>query len=165
MLAVDELYGSKLVAAMDRQHPRDLFDVWQAFEAGGLSDNAIECLITYLAGHNRPTHEVLFLNPKDIGVEYQGTFIGMTTDPVSLDTLLAARTRLFRELPQWLTADQRRFLIGLARAEPEWTLLRCPHAAELPALQWKLANLRSFKKRRPEDFDRQAAELEARLRA
>ena len=29
VLATAELYGSKLVAAMDRQHPRDLFDVWQ----------------------------------------------------------------------------------------------------------------------------------------
>ncbi len=27
VLAASELYGSKLVAAMDRQHPRDLFDV------------------------------------------------------------------------------------------------------------------------------------------
>ena len=27
MLAVPEVYGSKLVAAMDRQHPRDLFDM------------------------------------------------------------------------------------------------------------------------------------------
>ena len=29
VLAPDELYASKLVAALDRQHPRDLFDVWQ----------------------------------------------------------------------------------------------------------------------------------------
>ncbi len=27
VLATEELYGGKLVAALDRQHPRDLFDV------------------------------------------------------------------------------------------------------------------------------------------
>ena len=31
VLATPELYGSKLVAAMDRQHPRDLFDVRRLF--------------------------------------------------------------------------------------------------------------------------------------
>ena len=35
MLAIPELYGSKLVAAMDRQHPRDLFDVQQMFANSG----------------------------------------------------------------------------------------------------------------------------------
>jgi len=42
-LAIDELYGSKLVAALDRQHPRDLFDVWQLYESGGLSEGMVEC--------------------------------------------------------------------------------------------------------------------------
>jgi predicted nucleotidyltransferase component of viral defense system len=36
VLAPAELYGSKLVAAMDRQHPRDLFDIRGLFERGGL---------------------------------------------------------------------------------------------------------------------------------
>ena len=48
MLATEELYGSKLVAAMDRQHPRDLFDAWQMFASGGLSDATVECFVTYL---------------------------------------------------------------------------------------------------------------------
>ena len=91
ILAVAELYGSKLVAAMDRQHPRDLFDAWQMFNADGLSDATIECFVTYLAGHNRPTHEVLFGNDKDIADEYRNTFVGMTANPVSLETLLDAR--------------------------------------------------------------------------
>jgi hypothetical protein len=62
-----------------------------------------------------------------------------------------------------LTNNQRQFLIGLTRAEPDWSLLRCPHAEELPALRWKLANLKTFQKRRPEDFERQARALEAQL--
>lgn len=80
ILAIDELYGSKLVAAMDRQHPRDLFDVWEVYRAGGLSEETVECFVTYLAGHNRPTHEVHFGRQKDISQEYGSTFVGMTTE-------------------------------------------------------------------------------------
>lgn len=163
VLATAELYGSKLVAALDRQHPRDLFDVWQMFTTDGLSDAIVECFVTYLAGHNRPTHEVLFGNDKDIADEYRNTFVGMTTAPVNLDTLLESRARLRAELPQRLTDKQRQFLTGLARAQPDWTLLQCPHAAELPALRWKLDNLRTFRKRRPEDFESQARALEGKL--
>jgi predicted nucleotidyltransferase component of viral defense system len=158
-----ELYGSKLVAALDRQHPRDLFDVWTMFESGGLNDDMVECFVVYLAGHNRPIHEVLFGNDKDIAAEYRSHFVGMTRDPVELDTLLAARARLKEELPRRLSERHRQFLAGLARAEPEWSLLHCEHAAELPALRWKLANLATFRDRRPVDFERQAGLLAERL--
>jgi len=164
ILAPDELYGSKLVAALDRQHPRDLFDVWRLFEAGGLTDTTIECFVTYLAGGPRPFHEVLFGNDKDIEREYHNHFVGMTADPVPLETLLSARNRLREELSQRLTPEQRRFLVSLSLAQPEWELLQCPHAAELPALRWKLENLKKFSKKRPEDFSAQADEL-ARLLA
>ncbi len=117
ILAADELYGSKLVAAMDRQHPRDLFDAWQMFEFDGLSDAAVECFVTYLAGHNRPTHEVLFGNDKDISAEYVNHFVGMTTEPVALDTLLETRAHLRTELPRRLTDHQKQFLISLTRAQ------------------------------------------------
>jgi len=164
VLSFADLYGGKLVAAMDRQHPRDLFDVWQMFESDGLTDAAVECFVTYLAGHNRPTHEVLFSNDKDIASEYADNFVGMTTEPVALDTLLQTRERLRSEMPRRLTDKHRDLLIGLARAEPDWVLLQCPHAAELPALRWKLANLRTFRLRRPQESEKQATILEAQLR-
>ena len=163
ILARDELYAGKLVAALDRQHPRDLFDVWQLYESGGLSDGMAECFVIYLAGHNRPPHEVLFGNDKDIAAEYERAFVGMTEVHCALETLLAARARMRHELPQRLSANHRRFLSGLVRAEPDWSLLQCPHAAELPALRWKLANLEAFCKRRPDDFAAQAAALDAGL--
>lgn len=163
MLAPAELYGSKLVAALDRQHPRDLFDVSKMFESGGLSDDMVECFVIYLAGHNRPTHEVLFGHDKDISAEFRSQFVGMTREPVELNTLLDARTRLKRELPERLSEHHRRFLLGLARAEPDWSLLRFEHAAELPALRWKLANLMKFRDNKPADFERQAESLAKQL--
>ncbi len=130
-LAPDELYASKLVAALDRQHPRDLFDVWQLFEAGGMIDAMVECFVVYLAGHNRPTHEVLFSNDKDIASEYECAFVGMTEVACSLEILLDTRARLRHELPRRLTNAHRQFLSGLTRAQPDWSLLQCPHADAL----------------------------------
>ena len=163
ILARDELYAGKLVAALDRQHPRDLFDVWQLYESGGLSDGMVECFVLYLAGHNRPPHEVLFGNDKDIAAEYERAFVGMTEVECALDTLLAARAQMRQELPQRLTAKHKQFLSGLVRAEPDWSMVQCPHAAELPALRWKLANLEQFRKRRPADFAAQANALDVGL--
>ncbi|MCY4196657.1 MAG: nucleotidyl transferase AbiEii/AbiGii toxin family protein [Rhodobacteraceae bacterium] len=163
ILARDELYASKLVAALDRQHPRDLFDVWQLNESDGISDDMVECFVVYLAGHNRPTHEVLFGNDKDIAGEYERAFVGMTEVDCSLETLLEARTRLRRELPRRLSAQHKQFLSGLTRAQPDWSLLQCQYAAQLPALRWKLRNLETFRKRRPDDFAAQADALDAGL--
>ena len=59
MLDVDELYASKLVAALDRQHPRDLFDVMLLNENGGITPRMRRAFVVYLAGHNRPMHELL----------------------------------------------------------------------------------------------------------
>ncbi|HLR78523.1 MAG TPA: nucleotidyl transferase AbiEii/AbiGii toxin family protein [Burkholderiaceae bacterium] len=163
ILARDELYAGKLVAALDRQHPRDLFDVWQLYESGGLTEGMSECFTIYLAGHNRPPHEVLFGIDKDISVEYERAFVGMTEIECSLDTLLAARYRLRHDLPQQLTNKHKEFLGSLVQAEPDWSLLECSHAQELPALRWKLTNLQAFRKRRPADFSAQADALLAGL--
>jgi hypothetical protein len=123
----------------------------------------VECFVIYLAGHNRPPHEVLFGNDKDISAEYERAFVGMTEADCSLEMLLKARARLRQELPQRMTAHHKRFLSGLVRAEPDWALLQCRHAAQLPALRWKLANLEAFRKKRPNDFLTQANALDAGL--
>lgn len=163
VLHPDELYGSKLVAAMDRQHPRDLFDVLGLLDAGGLTAEVVECFVCYLAGHNRPVHEVLFANEVDIASAFANEFKGMTRDPVSLDDLLGVRQRLFTELPAALTDAQRAFLLGLVKGEPDWSLVRCEHLRDMSAIRWKLENLSRLEQSNPEKFALQASELEARL--
>lgn len=106
---------------------------------------------------------VLSSKDKDIGAEFRNQFSGMTREPVALESLLEARSHLRQELALRLTERQRYFLLGLARADPDWTLLACPHASELPALRWKLGNLRRFRKLRPADFNKQADQLERLL--
>jgi Nucleotidyl transferase AbiEii toxin, Type IV TA system len=159
-LAVAELYGSKLVAAMDRQHPRDLFDVHGMFQRFGLTPEIVECFVGYIAGHNRPVHEVLGSRDIDLARPFDNEFAGMERLPVSLRALEEARIRLRRELAGALTADHKRFLIGLVAGQPPWEAMQCRHLAELPAIQWKLQNLARLKRTNAVKFQAQADELQ-----
>jgi predicted nucleotidyltransferase component of viral defense system len=162
VVSLEDMYGGKLVAAMDRQHPRDLFDVMQLFAYGGITADIRRAFVVYLASHNRPTHEVLFPQLRDIHQEFEQNFVGMTTEPVELEALLTARERMVRELQQGLTTDERRFLLSLVAAQPEWSLLGIPHLEQLPGLKWKLQNLEKLKNSNAKKFAEQSAAL-ARL--
>ncbi len=163
VLSLEDVYGGKLVAAMDRQHPRDLFDVLQLFAHEGITPGIRRSFVVYLASHNRPIHEVLFPTKRDIAQEYEGTFRGMTAEPVGLSELLSARERLVAELQQNLSAQERHFLLSLANAEPDWSLLEIEHLEHLPAIRWKLQNLRELANKNPAKLRSQADELARRL--
>jgi hypothetical protein len=49
LLSPEDIYGGKLVAAMDRQHPRDLFDVMELFAHGGITPQIRRAFVVYLA--------------------------------------------------------------------------------------------------------------------
>lgn len=163
VVSLEDMYGGKLVAAMDRQHPRDLFDVMQLFAHGGITADIRRAFVVYLGSHNRPTHEVLFPSLRDIHQEFEQTFVGMTTEPVELEALLATRDRLLRELQRGLTTDERRFLLSLVAAKPEWSLLGVPHLEQLPGLKWKLLNLERLRKSDAKKFAEQSDVLERHL--
>lgn len=164
VVSLEDMYGGKLVAAMDRQHPRDLFDVEQLFAHEGITAGIRRAFVVYLASHNRPVHEVLFPTLRDIRQEFDHNFAGMTVEPVELETLLAARDRMMRELQQGLTADERRFLLSLVAAAPEWGLLGVPHLEQLPGLRWKLQNLERLRRTNARKFAEQSDAI-ARLLA
>ncbi|MCU4119146.1 nucleotidyl transferase AbiEii/AbiGii toxin family protein [Variovorax sp. N23] len=163
VVSLEDVYGGKLVAAMDRQHPRDLFDVMQLFAHEGITPGIRRAFVVYIASHNRPVHEVLFPAMRDIGQEYERNFRGMTTEPVALDALLVARERMVHELQSSLDADERRFLLSLVNGQPEWRLLSIAHAEDLPGIRWKLQNLAQLQRKSPAKFAEQADLLARRL--
>ena len=163
MASVEDIYGGKLVAAMDRQHPRDLFDAMQLFVHGGITPSIRRAFVIYLASHNRPLHEVLFPTLRDITQEYERTFKGMTTEAVPLPKLLAARAELLDQLQGGLDDDERRFLSSLVQNRPEWDLLGFPHLALLPGIRWKIHNLSQLEKNSPQKFVEQAETLQRKL--
>jgi len=163
VVSMEDLYGGKLVAAMDRQHPRDLFDVMQLFLHEGITPGIRRSFVVYLACHNRPIHEVLSPTLRDISGEYENTFRGMTAEPVELAALISARERMVAELQAGLDADERAFLLSFARNEPNWALLGFEHLEQLPGIRWKLANIDRLAKANPKKFKAQAQQLELRL--
>lgn len=163
VVSLEDVYGGKLVAALDRQHPRDLFDVMQLFENEGITPDIRRAFVVYLASSNRPIHEVLFPALRDIQHDYVNNFLGMTAVPVPLEALLATRVRLMHELQQGLDGNERRFLLSLVRGAPEWELLGISHLEHLPGIRWKLQNLAQLKKSNTKKFDDQVNALETAL--
>lgn len=163
MFDEDELYASKLVAALDRQHPRDLFDVMLLNENGGITSRMRRAFVVYLAGHNRPLHELLPPQPHDVADAYEKEFVGMSVRGSSLGELEKTRERLFDELPAALDDVERKFLRSIHRLEPDWDILGLPGVEALPAIQWKLVNLRRLKEGNPGKFDQMLGALEKQL--
>ncbi|PKR87936.1 hypothetical protein CXZ10_17585 [Pleomorphomonas diazotrophica] len=158
VVSFEDLFAGKLVAALDRQHPRDLFDVRGLLENEGLTDKLREAFIVYLISHHRPMGEVLSGRLKDLEGEYRNGFDGMTAEPISLDDLIEARQSMLDGLIGRMPNHHRAFLIGFEQGEPDWSLLTIDHVADLPAVRWRQRNL---DKLRPD----QRATLVASLRS
>lgn len=125
--------------------------------------SVLEAFPVYLAGHNRPPHEILNGKNKNIGQLYESALMGMTRDEAPTgETLTKIRSRLRAEITSGLSPTSREFLRGFFELEPDWSLLPYKNAQDLPALRWKLINLHTFKKNQPEKFKSQNTEL-ARL--
>lgn len=143
-LSTADLYGGKLCAALDRQHPRDLFDVKLMLDDTGITLDIRRAFVVYLSGHNRPMNELLAPRVQDIERLYADQLIGMTRSEVSLDDLLQIQRNLANSLIRALDDAEREFLVSIKRGEPEWDRLGIEHLAQLPAIQWKLINVRKM---------------------
>jgi len=108
-----ELYAGKICAALDRQHPRDLFDIKLLYENEGLTDQVRQAFVTYLASSPRPMHELLNPNLFDFTTTYQ-------------------------------SESERKFLLSIKQGKPEYNLMPFGNLDQLPALQWKVMNIRKI---------------------
>lgn len=141
VVSFEDLFAGKLVAALDRQHPRDLFDVRGLLTHEGLSDELREAFIIYLLSHNRPMGEVLSGRVKDLVNEYRNGFEGMTEEVIAIEELIKTQHEMIKTLIGGMPDHHRAFLIGFELGEPDWSLLRISHVAELPAIRWRQRNL------------------------
>jgi predicted nucleotidyltransferase component of viral defense system len=139
-----DLYAGKICAALDRQHPRDLFDIRMLLANEGLTDEIRKAFVVYLVSHSRPIVELLDPNFLDLKPFYQEEFAGMVREDVSLVELTNTRKILVQTIRQTLTEGERRFILSVKRMSPEWELLGLPGIETLPAIQWKLMNLRKM---------------------
>jgi len=136
-----DLYAGKIVAALDRQHPRDFFDVRDLFANEGINHDLRCAFVVYLLSHNRPMAEILAPARKTIADEFHRGFDGMTTLPVTVEELVTAREAMITSMVGEMPDAHRRFLVSFERGEPDWPLLDIPGAHDLPAVRWRQRNL------------------------
>jgi predicted nucleotidyltransferase component of viral defense system len=141
VVAMEDLYGGKICAALDRQHPRDLFDIRLLLDNEGLTETIRKTALVYIISHSKPISELLDPRFKDISSLYDSEFSGMTVQPVTLEQLEQTRSELVRKLRSEMTLEERKFLVSFKKGTPDWSLMGLNNIDQLPAVQWKQLNL------------------------
>lgn len=164
VLSREELYGGKFCAALDRQHPRDLFDVAQFFKRGGSVRDVKDGFLALAMGHNRPLHELLAPHPLNQSATFAVQFAGMSDVPFSLAEHETVFKRLVVEIDEALTQEDRRRLVAFTALEADADIFGIPGLEKLPAIQWKRRNLETLRNRNPRKFAENVKALEVVLR-
>lgn len=146
VVALSDLYAGKICAALDRQHPRDLFDVKYLLGNEGITEEIKKAFLVYLISHPRPIAELLNPTLKEIKHLYEGEFVQIEEEDVSLDELESTRKELIRLINASLTKEDKQFLLSFKNKKPDWRLLNLDGVEDLPAVKWKLMNLEKMKK-------------------
>lgn len=159
VVSFEDLFGGKLHAAVDRQHPRDLFDVKLLYENEGLTDALFHTFLVYVASSGRPPHELVRPSLVKLDEAFVKEFEGMTSEAVSLNELEGVRNRLTGDILARLDEKAMRFLLTLHDGEPDFDAIGLPQAAELPAVRWKVLNLVKLKEQNPAKHLEQRREI------
>jgi hypothetical protein len=145
LLDFNDLYAGKICAALDRQHPRDLYDVKFLLDNEGINQMLKDTFLVYLLSHPRPIAELLAPNRLPLESLFETEFSGMTIIPVTLEALYDVRERLIGQIHGMLTDQDKAFLMSVKQGAPDWASCRFPQAQYLPAVRWKLYNIDRMK--------------------
>jgi len=155
-----QLFGGKICAALDRQHPRDLFDIKWLLENEGITSEIRRGVIYSLLGSDRPIHEVYDPNLQDQEKAMAHQFAGMTREFFDYGEYETIRGRLISALHEVLTEEDKKFLVSFNNLKPDWSIY---DFERFPSVQWKLLNLRKLKESDPEKHQQQLDALKAVL--
>ena len=160
VVGMGQLYGGKICAALDRQHPRDLFDVKYFLENTEFTDEHREGLLLAILSSNRPLEELLYPNYLDQRAALVNQFEGMANESFSYEDFDKARENLIETIHGSLTDDDKAFLISIQSLQSDWSIY---NFERFPSIQWKLQNLQRLKENNPEKYKRQLPDLKNRL--
>ncbi len=141
ILAEKELYAGKICAALDRQHPRDLFDIMMLLKYGSFSADIRKAFVVYLISHDRPMVELLNPGLVDIRPVFETEFQGMTLEEVTCEDLEKTREDLVSMITGGLTVTEKQFIVSVKEGTPRWELIGVEGIENLPAVRWKLLNI------------------------
>ncbi len=120
VVPVGQLYGGKICAALDRQHPRDLFDVKYLLENEGFSELVKIGFLLSLLGSGRPTHEIISPNLQNQRLAMENQFSGMSEEVFSYEEYESVREKLIKTIHRNLTEEDKRFLLSVNDLKPDW---------------------------------------------
>jgi len=159
-----ELYGGKICAALDRQHPRDLFDVYLLFQESGYNEDVKNGFIQALVSHMRTMNEVLEPHLLDQRSAFEKQFQGMTDTAFTYEAFEATRENLINIVNSSLSDKDRSFLLTFKRGDPDWDLFPVAGLKDMPAVQWKLMNIQNLKRSNPDKHTELIHKLESLLK-
>lgn len=135
IVSLAELYGGKICAAIDRQHPRDIFDVMLLFENEGLTNEIWQGFKIGLISHYKPINELIFPVLKDQKSAFDNQFAGMTFIEFSYENYENTREILAETIKQRLTENDKKFILSFEMGDPDWDLFPLPVLKNLPAIK------------------------------
>ena len=159
VLSRAELYGGKFCAALDRQHPRDLFDVAQFFKRHEITTEIKNGFLALALCHNRPLHELLNPILQDHATIFEQQFRGMSDTPFTYAEHCETFHRLRQELAAAMTNDDRQHLLDFISLQGSPDDFEIPSLSALPAIAWKRKNLEALRRQNTTKFAEQRDQL------
>lgn len=153
-----ELYGGKICAALDRQHPRDLFDIKEYFENNTFDKELLKGFIVMLLSHDKPLHETLSPNIKDQKEIFEKQFLGMTDKTFTYQNHIETLNMLISVVKENIY-PYKDLLLDFVALKSDLKDFEINNLEQLPAVKWKIKNLEKLQKNNPEKFNEQYLKL------
>ncbi len=163
IVSLSQLYGEKITAALDRQHPRDLFDVKLMFDFITNFDQVKRGFLYCLLGGDRPIIESLQPNRVDHQETLVKQFSGMTKIPFSYNDYKETREKLIDFINSNLSLQDKEFLIAFEAGEELSQYTEYQEYLGFPSVQWKIQNIDKLKKINPAKLRKGVEKLEGFL--
>jgi len=160
VVSTGQLYGGKICAALNRQHPRDLFDVQYLLENEGFTNEIKQGFLYNLLSSSAPINEVLLPNLLDQRKILESQFEGMSEEPFTYSDFEKARQSLLEAIQGGLTLEDRKFLLSVKDLSPDWSVY---DFKDFPSVKWKLQNLERLRSDNPSKYHEQRDQLKNKL--
>src|SRR5574344_1063827 len=159
ILSKQEVYGGKICAALDRQHPRDLFDIFQLIENNELNSEIIKGFVVMLLSANRPINEIINPNILDKKITFDTEFNGMSDIDFTYNQHLETLDYLINNVQTKLQRDYKEILLNFVNLNLDLSDIGIPNIEKLSAIQWKLQNLTKLKNKNLDKFNEEYSKL------
>jgi len=148
----NQLFGGKIIAALDRQHPRDIFDTMRFLNKESLDEEFFKGFLFCLLSSSKPMHEILVPVFKDQQSAMNTQFKGMTDVDFTYSDYELQRIRLRDVILKSLNEQHLQFLRSVAENKPDWIF---GDWSNFPGISWKLKNLLELEKNNKSKFEEQ----------